>query len=272
MLCKFCSKEMKNSNSLKNHESRCPNNINRKLHPISKEARDKLSKLQTENNRSKAVKHKISKSMKLAHSEGRAWNIGKSRWNNKPSYPELFFMKVIDNEFNDKKYIREYPFHKYSLDFAWEHKKLCIEIDGDQHQRFISYSNRDKIKDSKLELEGWKVLRISWKDMYANPKFWINKAKSFIDIIPYDQASERAELLTRDCGERYPGREPILRCNMKIKYIGFDGIEWNECNHFYWWNWLDKKYRYFGYLEFKYDTIIHRSFGLYFTNVSWNFN
>ena len=69
--------------------------------------------------------------MKKAHAEGRAHNIGESRWNNKPSYPEKWFMEVIANEFNDKNYVREHPFHKYSLDFAWLDKKKCIELDGD---------------------------------------------------------------------------------------------------------------------------------------------
>ena len=123
---------------------------------------------------------KISDSMKKAHREGRAWNIGKSRWNNKPSYPELFFMKVIENEFDDKNYTREYPFSKYSLDFAWQEKKKCIEIDGEQHQRFEEYSNRDKLKDQLLIDSGWQVLRISWKDLYNNTKEKIQEAKNFI--------------------------------------------------------------------------------------------
>jgi very-short-patch-repair endonuclease len=46
------------------------------------------------------------------------------------SYPEKWFMCVIKNEFKDKNFVREYPFIKYSLDFAWPHKKICIEIDG----------------------------------------------------------------------------------------------------------------------------------------------
>jgi len=69
--------------------------------------------------------------MTKAHKEGRAHNIGESRWNNEPSYPERWFMKVIENEFEDKNYTREYPFHRFSLDFAWIEKKKCIEIDGD---------------------------------------------------------------------------------------------------------------------------------------------
>ena len=59
------------------------------------------------------TKKKISESMKKAHKEGRAWNIGKSRWNNKHSYPEEFFIQVIDNEFEDKNYVCEYPFEIY---------------------------------------------------------------------------------------------------------------------------------------------------------------
>lgn len=127
------------------------------------------------------MKEKISVSMKKAHREGRAHNIGESRWNNQPSYPEKFFMKVIENEFFDKNYIREYPFKKYSLDFAWVHKKKVIEIDGEQHERFEEYKNRDKEKDTLLKENGWKVIRIKWKDMIKESKHWIKIAKEFID-------------------------------------------------------------------------------------------
>ena len=113
---------------------------------------------------------KLSESGKLAHKEGRAWNIGMSRWNNEPSYPEKFFMEVIKNEFEDKNYQKEYPVGIYSLDFAWIEKKKAIEIDGEQHQRFEEYRERDKRKDMYLTKEGWKILRIVWKDMFHNTK------------------------------------------------------------------------------------------------------
>lgn len=123
----------------------------------------------------------VSFGMKKAHKEGRAWNIGKSRWNNKPSYPEIFFAKVIENEFKDKNYEIEYPVGIYSLDFAWVDKKKVIEIDGDQHQRYEEYKSRDKRKDEYLKINGWQVLRIIWKDMYNNTKEEIQKCKDFID-------------------------------------------------------------------------------------------
>jgi len=127
------------------------------------------------------IKQKISKSMKIAHAEGRAHNIGICRWNNEPSYPEQFFMNVIENEFIDKDYQREYPFIKYSLDFAWIKKKKVIEIDGEQHERFDDYKQRDIEKDNLLQKNGWLVLRIKWKDMMKETKYWINIAKKFID-------------------------------------------------------------------------------------------
>jgi very-short-patch-repair endonuclease len=127
------------------------------------------------------VKMAISRAMKIAHSEGRAHNIGMSRWNNEPSYPETFFMKIIENEFNDKNYIREYSVVRYAVDFAWVDRKLAVEIDGDQHQRFQEYKDRDAKKDELLQSQGWEILRIVWKDMFHNPQYWISIAKKFID-------------------------------------------------------------------------------------------
>jgi very-short-patch-repair endonuclease len=126
------------------------------------------------------IKTKISESMKVAHEEGRAWNIGKSRWNNEPSYPEKWFIQVIENEFDNKSYIREMPFGRFSLDFAWPDIKLCIEIDGEQHQRCEIQKARDIAKNVLLEQSGWKVLRMPWKEVCLNSKNWIEKAKSFI--------------------------------------------------------------------------------------------
>ena len=123
----------------------------------------------------------VSEGMKRAHAEGRAHNIGTCRLNNEPSYPEQFFMKVIENEFDDKDYDREYPFIRFALDFAWVHKKKVIEIDGDQHERFEEYKLRDKEKDKLLVENGWQVLRIKWKDMMKDSKYWIKTAKDFID-------------------------------------------------------------------------------------------
>ena len=216
LTCKYCSNDRKNENSLRNHERLCKANPTRQstyveTHQteitqarldagyanqftkakqlglpapiVTNETRNKLSINTTKNNLSRdaSVNAKISESMKTAHKEGRAWNIGKSRWNNEPSWPEQFFIQVINNEFNDKNYTREHPIGVYSIDFAWVEKKLAIEIDGDQHQRFESYRERDARKDKLLADNGWKILRIVWKDMYKDTKKHIKMAKEFIE-------------------------------------------------------------------------------------------
>ena len=127
------------------------------------------------------MKKRISASMKKAHTEGRAHNIGESRWNNEPSWPEKWFMQVIENEFTDKNYVRERPFHRFSLDFAWEHKKKCIEIDGKQHDVLPGYKERDLRKDKALADESWQVLRLPWVEVFKEPKKYIQLAKQFID-------------------------------------------------------------------------------------------
>lgn len=123
----------------------------------------------------------ISEGMKRAHREGRASTIGKfDRHLGQPSYPEKFFMKVIDNDFSDKQYLREMKIGKWFFDFAWPEKKKAIEIDGDQH-----LNNYRKIKDAEKDQftssQGWITLRIRWKDMYHKTQEMIEKAKKFID-------------------------------------------------------------------------------------------
>jgi very-short-patch-repair endonuclease len=91
-------------------------------------------------------------------------------------------MRVIENEFNDKNYKREFPFSIYSLDFAWVEKKKCIEIDGEQHHRFEEYRERDKRKDNTLRDSGWDILRIEWKKMFKDTKKWIKIANDFVGV------------------------------------------------------------------------------------------
>lgn len=128
----------------------------------------------------KILRKKISDGMKKAHIEGRANNWQDSRRKNgiEGSYPEQFFKKVIENEFEDKNYIYQYRVGKYSLDFAWPHKKLYIEIDGKQHLNNIEY---DKEREEFLKEKGWLGLRILWCLCFDNPKYYIKQANLFIN-------------------------------------------------------------------------------------------
>lgn len=84
----------------------------------------------------------------------------KSRKGKQPSYPEKFFMDVLDN--NQIKYEHELPCGKYFIDLAIKEKMIALEIDGKQHQ-YTDRKEKDLEKDKYLVDNGWKVYRIKWK-------------------------------------------------------------------------------------------------------------
>ena len=127
------------------------------------------------------TKQKLREHMLRRLKDGTYPTLGRSnRMINQPSYPERFFAGIIEREFNDKQVVKEMPFGIYSLDFAWPHLKKCIEIDGEQHYTTQEAIDRDIRKDSFIDFKGWKVLRIRWKDMFADTQTYIELAKQFI--------------------------------------------------------------------------------------------
>lgn len=169
-ICKFCNKEFSLKENLSNHQKYClgnPNRIIRKGHPVSEE-----------------TKRKISEGMKTAAKEGRnkGWATTKNKESLK-SYPEIWFSKVIENEIEDKNYIYNMPFFTWKLDFAWPLKKICVEIDGSQHLLLENQKESDKRKDSKLESEGWTLIRGDWTTIFSNPKGFIDLVKKSIDSV-----------------------------------------------------------------------------------------
>ena len=123
--------------------------------------------------------------MIMAQKEGRAYNIGQCRWNNKHSWPEQWLIKVLKNEFQMIEHIdyeTEYSFGRFSLDFAWPNRKICIEVDGKQHDTDEAQKIRDKAKDLLLKDDGWKELRIPWMKCYKNPQFYIDEIKNLLGV------------------------------------------------------------------------------------------
>ena len=174
--CKYYGKEYDFGKSMGGHTINCKSNPNK--YTMTNEHKLKLSLVKVGRPGHKHTtkqRKNISNGMILAVKEGRAvaW---KNHHKLKNSYAEDFFIKVINNEFNNKKFVKEYRMGKYSIDFAWPELKLGIEIDGQQHE-FPERKKSDRLKDTYLSENGWKILRIKWKDMFQNT----NIAKTFID-------------------------------------------------------------------------------------------
>ena len=60
---------------------------------------------------------------------------------------------------------------KYTLDFYCPAKKLCIEVDGEQHMQTIE---QDKNRDSDLRALGIEVIRIPSLDLFETHQPAIN--------------------------------------------------------------------------------------------------
>lgn len=137
------------------------------------------------------TKQKISNSLVTAHSEGRhaGWHHINSR-QDKMSYPERFFIDVLKtNGLFDKYHIEQkFCIGKYFFDFAIIDLKLDIEIDGQQHFRDDDSINHDKIRNEYLIEKGWKIYRIAWIQMNANPKREIDKFLKYIDNIDNEES------------------------------------------------------------------------------------
>lgn len=166
--CEFCGLTKHTTKSTATaHIKYCkfnPNRMERKPHPpITDEARKKMSE-----------------SAKKAFKNGNhaTW---KSRSKCKHSYPEQWFISVINNEFEDKSYTTELSVGKWFLDFAWIDKMRYIEIDGQQHQRYIDRIESDQEKDKFCKKLGWSCLRLSWEFILNNKAEAIKIAKDFID-------------------------------------------------------------------------------------------
>lgn len=74
---------------------------------------------------------------------------------------------IRNKKINDCKFYRQYSVGKYILDFYCPKKRLCIEIDGGQHndEKLIIY---DKIRSEFLESQDIKVIRFWNNDVRNN--------------------------------------------------------------------------------------------------------
>jgi ribosomal protein S27AE len=124
---------------------------------------------------------KISDGIKKAIKEGRFKGWGIHKKGQQPSYPEKFFMGVLDSRNIPYKYDEHVG--KYHIDFAIKDKMVALEIDGGQHkEKALKY--RDDKKDLYLTENGWKVYRIPWKSINseAGKQYIKNKIDGFVEF------------------------------------------------------------------------------------------
>lgn len=202
MICDICGKETKNmigfSRHLKNHnlsvldyfiefkkfeipKCKCGKELNY-INGLTFSKTCGNTKCKKSHKMDNKTKLKISKSMKKLSKEGKlkGWSTNKDK--NRRSYPEKFFIKLMEmNNLFEKYTIKEkLPFGKYFLDFAFLEIKSDVEIDGQQHFVTEEAMLHDEKRDKYTLNKGWKVYRITWLELKNNPKKEIEKLKIWL--------------------------------------------------------------------------------------------
>lgn len=141
-------------------------------------------------------KKAISDGIKLAHLEERhpGWQNANRKHR---SYPEKLFDRIAEERKFFEKYdvIRQYPFHGYFFDYAVVDCMIDIEIDGVQHYRTEKAIEYDKLRNDFVMSKGWRVYRISAKELKDNPIREVEELLKFIDSEKKYRCYSREDLL-----------------------------------------------------------------------------
>jgi very-short-patch-repair endonuclease len=154
-ICSCCKKEYQ---TRKTKQIYCSRLCARKMNGTSLESREKI--------RQKQLQH-------VKDGTHKGWKL---RSNKTPSYPEQYFIDLLNNE-NIGGWEREYKCGSFFIDFAFLDKKIAVEIDGKQHN-YKDRKERDIIKNDFLIEDGWKIIRIKW----FNPVNNENKEKLYSQL------------------------------------------------------------------------------------------
>ena len=59
---------------------------------------------------------------------------------------------------------------RYEVDFLWPHQRLVVEVDGYAFHSERRSFERDRRKDAELTLAGFRILRITWRQIVEEPE------------------------------------------------------------------------------------------------------
>jgi very-short-patch-repair endonuclease len=64
---------------------------------------------------------------------------------------------------------------RYEVDFLWREQRLIVEVDGFAWHSSRRAFERDRARDAELQLAGYRVLRITWRQLTREPNAVIQR-------------------------------------------------------------------------------------------------
>lgn len=59
---------------------------------------------------------------------------------------------------------------RYEVDFLWREQRLVVEVDGFAFHSSRAAFERDRLRDAELQAMGYRVLRVTWRRLVAEPE------------------------------------------------------------------------------------------------------
>lgn len=190
MKCKICDKEFKGRIGLNTHLR--THNIN-PLEYVIKHEGFKIPKcICGKNRKQKSIENVflstcgdnlcIKKILRDKRLEFMKNNPDQTAWRKKNlSYPEKVFIGLLKSNNLHKQFLieREKPVFPYFIDFAFENVMVAVEVDGGQHE-LPDRKESDCRKDEILKKNGWRVFRVTAKEVLFEGGLVISRLKEFI--------------------------------------------------------------------------------------------
>ena len=104
------------------------------------------------------------------------------------SLPEVLLWQQLRRRATGHKFRKQFPIGEMTVDFACLERRLIIEVDGEAHS-FGDQPRRDAARDAILVREGFRVIRISARDVLRD-----------MDAV--------LRFIVSACGERGPLHQP----------------------------------------------------------------
>lgn len=182
--CPICGKQiLYNLNGSRNFNKTCSAKCASKLNAVKQSE----NFVNDPSKREEKRRQRLNYLTKKEHFTLTAWG---RRTSNAKSYLEQWFIDNILEKYTDilSKFdiINEYHFLGYSCDFAFLNIPLDVELDGRQH--FKNGKKRvehDIARDNKFLDKGWKIYRITYKEIENDPDKTVQNFIDFITNINY---------------------------------------------------------------------------------------
>lgn len=227
--CKYCSIEYHNHTMCASHVSNCINNPDYERIKTNRYNNGKISRKHTEETKKKLsdirIKYLIDNPDKVPYLLNHSKN---------ESYPEKYFTEL----FKEENMVLEKFFRigLYELDFSIPSKKICIEIDGEQHYSDKKIVESDKKRTLFLENIGWDIIRIRWRDYkkleMESKKNYIQNLKLYLNhlidnkptieiVINHNILKNKFKKETHNFNQRKVNRPPLEQLLNEVNEMGY---------------------------------------------------